>query len=59
MNKERQIKAYYERMDKLAIKIEDLANKNQPYHIEQNKWKSMYENVRRLIKEKECEEKKK
>jgi hypothetical protein len=52
MEKQEQIKAYWNRINKIEERIEELARKGLSYGVETQKRKSLITNVRRL--EKNC-----
>lgn len=58
MNKSEQIKYYWQRINKIEERIEELANKGSDYSIETKKRKSLLTNVKRLEREKQLEDKK-
>jgi uncharacterized protein (UPF0335 family) len=55
MNKEKQIKSYWDRIGKLEERIQELSRRNLNYSGEVTKRKSLLTNVKRLEKEKNNE----
>jgi hypothetical protein len=51
MNKQEQVKYYWQRIDKQERRIEELANRGLSYHYEMQKRKSLLNNVKRLENE--------
>jgi DNA repair exonuclease SbcCD ATPase subunit len=51
MDKQKQIKAYWDRIGKIEDKIQELARKNLDYSTETHKRKSLLTNVKRLESE--------